>query len=325
MICPAVVVARQRKHRLMIELEFVIVIVFHDDEAELRGERPQPQPCAWAQHDGRGELMAGRQIDGAHARAAADGFEMVEVDSLGAELGRLHLSASEGEGLHRRRIGQFLEDHRIVLGDDAVGDDIECHLAAARDADVFRHRVEAARHVEHFRDRLAQSLGAARIAVAEEPLARGGACGARIGLRDHRRRDEPLVGHAVVEAGLAFAWPEQRRLDGAPARLGNGLRRFRLGFLGRAVADVARDECAAALVGRHPALRGEFVIGLHDGLAIDFEILGEIAGAGQAVAGGEPAALDIFDDRLRDADAETAAPLGTDDEVRIPWTQHTGP
>jgi hypothetical protein len=114
--------------------------------------------------------MAGREIDGTDAGAAADRLQVVEVDALGAELGRLHFGAGEGEGLDRRRIAQFLEDHRVVLGDDAMGDDVKRHLAAARDADIVRCRVEAARHVEHFRDRLAQGLGAARIAIAEEPL-----------------------------------------------------------------------------------------------------------------------------------------------------------
>lgn len=250
---------------------------------------------------------------------------MVEVDALGAELGRLHFGAGEREGLHRGRVGQFFEDHRIVLGDDALGDDIKRHLAAAGDADIVRDRIEAARHIEHFRDRIAQGFGAARVAIAEQPLARGRPRRARIGLSNGGRRDEPLIRDAVVEPGLWQTRPERRRFDGAAARRGEARCGLGLGLLGRAVADVAGDERAAPLVSRHPALGGEFVIGLDDGLAVDFEILGEIARAGQAVAGGEPAALNFLDDRLRDADAKTAAPLGADDEIGIPRTQHSGP
>ena len=107
-------------------------------------------------------------------------------------------------------------------------------------------------------------------------------------LRDRHRWNKPLVRHSVVKPGLGLARPEQGRLHGAPAWLGERLRRFRLKLLRCAIADIAGDESAAPLVGRDPALRGQFVVGLDNGFAVHLEVFGEVARAGQAVARGEP-------------------------------------
>ncbi|MGH6817818.1 MAG: hypothetical protein ACREC1_03485 [Methylovirgula sp.] len=70
---------------------------------------------------------------------------------------------------------------------------------------------------------------------------------------------------------------------------------------------------------------GQLLIGLDDGLAIDDEVAGEIARAWQRIARRPPAALDLFDDRLRNSQAKAAAPFGTDDEVRNSGTKHGVP
>ena len=88
--------ADQWQHRLMHEMEFVVVVVFDDGEAELRrqGQEAHP-PVGFHQHRGR-ELMMRREIDRAHALAAKS-FRARRADCPGRRARRARLRRRRNE------------------------------------------------------------------------------------------------------------------------------------------------------------------------------------------------------------------------------------
>ena len=229
----------------------------------------------------------------------ADPGERVDVDAAGIDRDADQAGAGALHRGPRRAIAERLDAHDVAGPDDRAGDQVERHLAAARDHDVVGGGREAARVAQEVGEGGAQpGVAGGRGGVAE----RGG------GVAPHRAAvgaGDQLAGH---EPQIGDAGGEQDR-----AGRGHGRSRERRRSVVEREADLAGeaalDADAARRIGDHgPGARhgGEQALGLEvavrgdHGVAIDAELAGQRAGAGQDVARGEPAAADVVGDRVGD-------------------------
>ena len=260
-------------------------------------QQAQTPPGA-QRHRGR-ELMMGRDIDGADGRVAREQrLQPFDVQPLRIDRGADHAGACGAKRLPGQRIAGIF-DGDGVAGVQGGGGQKQGHLAAARDQDVVGADRQAALGRQIAGQRRPQRRRPARVAVSGQRLEFG--AGQRSAERSGQlqSRHQARIGRPVGEL--------HRRRRGPGLRQGRGEARSggaSAPVLRTQIGQVAGDEGAARRLGRQPALQHQLLIGGVDGVAMNAQRAGQGAGAGQAVAGLQPPALDVADDRPRQIDEQ---------------------
>jgi hypothetical protein len=225
-------------------------------------------------------------------------------------------------------IAQGLEGNDVAGLDEGAGDEVQGHLAAARDEDVVRAGGDTARGRQHLGQGRAQASVALRLGIRQHvdavPRHR-----AAIRAREGRGRHQAHVGDAAghpkdtrargcVHEGQALGAQRKNRALRDTRR-----RRVRREADGRDLRHGPRDERARRLRRLDPALRGQLVVGGDHGVAMDVQRPREVAGAGQARARLQAPAAHVLGHRPRDLQEERIPAVRVEGHRKRPrryWT-----
>lgn len=158
--------------------------------------------------------------------------------------------------------------------------------------------------------------------------------GTPVGAGERVAGQKPGVGHAAAELHEPLRKPRLR--PGAPTheREANALdslaprrplRDCRVGRRGEVERRLVGDDAARPRAGGDPAAGLELLVGRHDGIPSDAQLLGERPVARESVTGPEPPAPDLGDQPLRDLTVHGCGALRVEEEREFPVCQAHSP